>query len=223
MLSACLVTTPGGLSELPAGSLVLLAWMLYDFGANPVYWGSLFNWAFMRRESRYDHHLFWPSPADTPEVRTAMRKPTVQGFASGWWMTVFLLLTVFLVSWDSPVVVPLAVGFIVIGYFSTFGAVFGSRAGVRKIIERSRNQRLAVLRARIDGFEGRFADLSPEEADRLRDLLFLHDKIRDAPVTPSRDRPFVRTAAALVLPTVMFVVTVFGEVSAERVLDAILP
>jgi hypothetical protein len=33
----------------------------------------------------------------------------------------------------------------------------------------------------------------------------------------------MRTAAALILPTIMFVVTVFGEVSAERFLDAILP
>jgi hypothetical protein len=223
MMLACALFTPAALSELPAGTIVLLAWLLYDFGATPVYWGNVFQRAFMAREARYDHQLFWPSPADSPEVHKVMRKTTSQGFAAGLWITVFLVLTVVLVSWDSPLVLPLAVGFVVIGYLSTFGLAFSNRASVRRIIERSRNQRLAVLRHRIDTFESRFADLSPEESEQLRDLLFLHDKIRDAPKTPATARTLVRTAAALILPTIMFVVTVFGEVSAERILDAILP
>lgn len=223
MLLSCAVSTPGDLSELPAGSLVLLAWLLYDFGANPVYWGNVFQRAFMAREARYDHHLFWPSPADSPEVHKVMRKTTNQGFLAGVFITSFLVLTVVLVGWDSPLVLPLAVGFVVIGYLTTIGLAFGNRASVRKIVERGRQQRLAVLQHRIDALEPRFADLSPEEAERLRDLLFLHDKIRDAPTSPTTARTMSRTAAALILPTVVFVITVFGEVSAERFLDSILP
>ncbi|NNC41155.1 MAG: hypothetical protein HKN95_10725 [Acidimicrobiia bacterium] len=223
MLMACVLFTPAALSELQAGTIVLLAWLLYDFGATPVYWGNIVQRAFMAREARYDHQLFWPSPADSPEVHKVMRKTTIQGFIAGGWITVFLVLTVVLVSWDSALVLPLAVGFVVIGYLSTFGLAFSNRASVRRIIERSRNQRLAVLRHRIDTFESRFADLSPEESEHLRDLLFLHDKIRDAPKTPDTARTLARTAAALILPTLMFVVTVFGEVSAERFLDAIVP
>ncbi len=223
MMLACALTAPVALSELPVGSAVLLVWLLFDFGVNTVYYGEVFQWAFMAREARYDHHLFWPSPADSPEVDKVMRKTTNQGFAAGLWITVFLALTVVLVSWESPLVRPLAVGFVVIGYLSTIGLAFSNRASVRKIIERSRHQRLAVLRRRIDALGPRFADLSSEESGRLRDLLFLHDKIRDAPTTPTNARTIMNTAAALILPTIMFVVSVVGEVSAERVLDAIVP
>ena len=67
------------------------------------------------------------------------------------------------------------------------------------------------------------ADLSPQESEELRDLLFLHDKIRDAATHPPRPATALRTAAGLLIPTIAFVITVFGEVSAERLLDAILP
>ncbi len=79
-----------------------------------------------------------------------------------------------------------------------------------------------MLRNRIDTFESRFADPSPEESERLRDLLLLHNTIRDAPTT-STTQSLVRAAAGLIVPTIVFVITVFGEVSAERILDAILP
>ncbi len=223
MLLACVLFTPDALGRLPAGSIVLVAWLLVDFGMAPIYWGNLFNRAFTAREARYDHHLFWPSPADSPEVHKVMRKTTVQGFAAGMYTTFFLVLTVVLVGWDSPLVLPLAVGFVVIGYLTTIGLAFGNRASVRKIIERSRRQRLALFRSRIDAFETRMVDLSPEESAQLRDLLFLHDKIRDAPGSPTGAHTAIRTAAGLLIPTIAFVVTVFGEVSAERLLDAILP
>ena len=83
MLLAGWLFVPDALRELPAGSLVLLAWLLYDFGTTPIYWGVLVNWAFIAREARYDHHLFWPSPADSPEVHKVMRKTTEQGVRQG--------------------------------------------------------------------------------------------------------------------------------------------
>ncbi len=60
------------------------------------------------------------------------------------WTTTFLILTLVLVSWDSPVVLPLAVAFVVIGYLTTIGLTVSNRASVRKIIERSRAQRLTA-------------------------------------------------------------------------------
>ena len=109
MLSACWLVTPTAMSELPAGSIVLLALLLYDFGAFiPV--GNLFDWAFMAREARYDHHLFWPSPADSPEVQKSDAEDDPRGFATGVWITVYLVLTVVLVSWDSPLVLPAGSG-----------------------------------------------------------------------------------------------------------------
>ncbi len=219
MLGAGWLLAPTGMNELPAGSIVLLAFLLYDFGALMVFW-DLFAWAFTARQARYDHDLFWPSPADSPEVRKAMQMWNVRALA--WWITVYLVLTLVLVSWDSPVVVPLAVGFIVIGYLTTIGAAFGDRASVRKIVERVRQQQLEELRQRISPFKSRFTDLSTQESEQLRELLFLHDRIRDAPTT-STTHTLLRAAAGLIVPTIVFAITVFGEVSAERFLDAILP
>jgi len=223
MLGAGWLFAPTGLGDLPAGSIVLLALLLYDFGTLPIWSNTIFNWATMARQARYDHHLFWPSPADSPEVRKVMRRTIGQAFSAAMWITIFLVLTVVLVGWDSPLVLPLAVGFVVIGYLATFALAIRYPASVRKIVERSRQLRLAVLRDRIDAFESRFADLSHEESERLRDLLFLHGEIRDAATTPVHAHTLMRTVAALIVPTIAFVVTVFGEVSAERLLDAILP
>lgn len=223
MVSAGALVAPNALRALPVGSMVLLSWVLYDFGATVVHWGNLFNRAFMAREARFEHRLFWPSPADSPEIEKVMRKTTNQAFIAGWWITVFLVMSVVLVGWDSALVPPLALGFVAIGYLTTLAMALSNRASVRKIIERSRQQRLTVLRHRIDGYESRFAELSAHEAEDLRNLLFLHDRIRDAPAAPPHSRTLLNTAAALVPPTVMFVITVFGEVSAERFLDAILP
>ena len=208
-----------GMDELPAGSVVLLALLLYEFGALMVF-GDFFEWAFAARQARYDHDLFWPSPADSPEVRMAMQMWNVRALV--WWITVYLVLMLVLVSWDSPVVVPLAVGFIVIGYLTTIGAAFGDRASVRKIVERVRQQQLERLRQRINPFKSRYTDLSTQESEQLRELLFLHDRIRDAPTT-STTHSLLRAAAGLIVPTIVFVITVFGEVSAERLLDSILP
>jgi hypothetical protein len=222
MLTASWWLAPAAMGELPVGTIVLLAWLLFDFGATVIFQGVVVQWAFMAREARYDHHLFWPSPADSPEVKKAIRKTTSQGSAAGFWITVILVLTVILVTWDSPLVVPLGAGFILIGYLATFGAALSGRGSVQRIVHRVREQRLRGLRERIDGFEPDYTDLSPQESQQLRDLLFLHDKIRDAPTTPTTTRTVVRTAVGLTIPTIMFLATVFGEVYAERFLDAIL-
>lgn len=223
MLVGAALAPPTGLAGLHAGSTVLLAFLLYDFGTMCVHEGNLANWSFMAREARYDHQLFWPSPADAPEVHKTLHTMSVQVSVAGMWITVFLVLTVVLVSWGSPLVLPLAVGFVVIGYLSTIGTAVSGRASVRRIVDRSRERRLAVLRDRIEAFEPHFGELSHQEAERLRDLLALHTTIRNAPTTPTTARTVLRTAAGLILPTIMFAITVFGEVSAERLLDSLLP
>ena len=223
MLGACWLFAPTALSDLPAGSIVLLALLLYDFGTLPIWSNTVVNWVTMARQARYDHQLFWPSPADSPEVHKAMRRTIGQAFTAGMWITFFLVLTVVLVGWDSPLVPPLAVGFVVIGYLATIVLAVRYPASIRKIIERSRQQRLQGLQRRIDAFGPRYTGLSTQESMELRDLLFLHDRIRDAPATPTTTHTVVRTAAGLLIPTIAFVITVFGEVSAERILDAILP
>jgi hypothetical protein len=218
MLGAGWLFTPTAISELPVGSIVLLAFLLFDFGAGAL--GGLLEWAFAARQARYDHHLFWPSPADSPEVRAAMHALSLQGTA--YWITGVLMLVLVLVSWDSPLVLPLSVGFIGLGYLVVIGSALGSRSSVRKTVERARHQQLDELRERIAPFESRY-DLSRRESEQLRELLFLHDRIRDAPASPSATHTVLRAAAGLILPTIVFVITVLGEVTAERLIDAILP
>ncbi len=220
MLLAGWIYSPSAMAELPAGSIVLLTLVLYDFGtalANPMYE------VFLARQARYDHHLLWISPADSPAVHKALRTTTAMGLVSGMWITVYLLLALVLVSWGSPLVLPLAVGWIVIGYLFNIGLALADRAAIQRIVERARSRRLEGLQQQIEVFEPRYATLSRQESSQLRDLLLLHDTIRDAPTTPTATHTVMHAMAGLIVPTVLFVVTVLGEVYAERIFDAILP
>jgi hypothetical protein len=223
MLSSTWLVSPTAMNELPVGSIVLLAVMLFDFGAMNIYGGTLGNLVFIARQARYDYVLFWPSPADSPEVQTAIRKTNTQGFVTGMWFTIFLVLTIVLVSWDSPLVLPLGAGFIVIGYFVQFAAALRNRANIQKIVQRARERYLLGLRSRIEEFRSSYTHLSHDESEQLQDLLFLHDRIRDAPTTPTKTRTVIHTAVGLIIPTILFIATVFGEVYAERIFDTILP
>ncbi len=220
MLLACQLLAPIGLSELHAGSLVLLLLLLFDFGASTVSPSSSAMWV---REARYDHRLFWPSPADSPEVQRSMSTARFFGRNTAMWATLHLVLVVVLVSWDSQLVVPLSAGYIVIGYLYTFASAAVVRSAIQTIVTRSRNRRLERLRRRIEALEDHFEDLSADESEQAQRLIDLHNAIRDAPTTPTSPRTVVRSAAALIVPTIVFIITVFGEVSAERMIDAILP
>jgi hypothetical protein len=222
VLLACWVFTPSAMSELPAGSIVLLTFLLLAFG-EAIVLGSIFLPAFLAREARYDHHLFWPSPVDSPQVKKSLRMGADIGFITGIWITIYLALVVVLVSWDSPMVVPLAMGFVLIGYGTVVVGTLMSRGSIHRIVERTRDKWLAVLQHRIDAFGPLVTDLSAQESERLRQLIDLHNTIRDAPTTPTTTRTVMHTAVGLVIPSIMFFITVFGEVYVERFLDAILP
>ena len=120
-------------------------------------------------------------------------------------------------------VLPLAVGFIVIGYLTTISVALINRTSIQKIVERSRELWLTPLQARIDGFGRPVPDMSGEESTRLRESIDLHNLICDAPSTPTTTRTLMYTAVGLIITALMFLVTVLGEVYAERFLDAIPP
>lgn len=221
MLLACLVVAPEGFRELPAGSIAMLAILLYDFGET-TFW-NLFSWPFIVRKARYDHHLFWASPVDSSPVQQEIRVWATMQSVLGISVTLFLVLTVVLVTWDSPLVLPLAAGFIVMGYMTTFGTMAGLRGSVRRIVTRIRDRNLAALQRRIDAYGPRVSDLSAEEAEQVQHLISLHHTIRDSPITPRSRRTFLHAASALVIPTILFFLTVFSEVYAERILDTVLP
>lgn len=216
-----LAVAPEGVAALPIGSLVVLALLLYDFGE--LAFENLFSVALMTRESRYEHRLFWPSPVDSVEVRAELRVWATMQFMIGVGVTLSLVLALILVSFDSPLVLPLAGGFVVWGYITTLVSMVGVRSSIGRIATRTRDANLALLQAELDRYRDRFASLSTEEASEVEHLLTLHAAIQDAPTTPRASRAFAHAAVALVIPTAMFVLTVFGEVIAERILDALLP
>lgn len=219
-LGSAWLLMPDALSRVAAGTLVLIAIILFDFGSVTV---TPVEWALMTREARYDHDLFWASPADSPEVETAVSTYTGFAWATGLWMTFYMILTIVLVSWSSPLVLPIAAGFTVFGYATVIVTTFGIRASVQKIVLRARERQLAPLRERIAALDPRTADLSVGESEQLHRLLDLYASIRDAPVAISASHALLHTAAGLLVPTVMFFISVSGEVYAERILDSILP
>lgn len=217
---AAWIFLPDELGGLAAGTIVLLVIVLIDFGSITV---TPVEWMLISREARYEHDLFWVSPADSPEVGRAMSTSTGFGVATGVWMTIYMVMTVVLVTWTSPLVLPLAGAFIVFGYLTVIVSTIGIRGSIRQIVRRARERRLAPLRERIAVFEPRSAELSPPESARLRDLLDLYSSIRDAPTSPAASHSLLNTAAALIVPAIVFVVSVSGEVYAERIFDTFLP
>ncbi len=223
ILLASALMAPTAFDDLPAGSVVLLALLLYDLSETIVYSGNLVDVPLFSREASYDHTLFWPSPVDSPEVRGVMQILTIAPLWFGLVITIYLALAVVLVSWGSPLVVPLAVGLGAVGYLVTIYSTLRHRASIRRIVTRARDRHLERLQSEINQFRSRYTRLSSDESERLRGLIDLHNTIRDAPATPSTTFALSRAAAGLIVPTIMFVITIFGEVSAERILDAILP
>lgn len=211
---------PDAFGQVAAGTIVLVAMTLLEFGSVTV---TPVDWALITRESRYDHDLFWASPADSPEVSAAMSTNTGFGFLTGLWMTFYMILTIMLVGWRSPLVLPIAAGFTVFGYITVILTTFGIRGSIERIVERARERQLAPLRRRIADLEPRSADLSAADAEQLRNLLEVYSAIRDAPGARSATHTLLHTAAGLLVPTIMFLISVSGEVYAERILDTILP
>lgn len=152
-----------------------------------------------------------------------MRGWATMQFLVGVGVTLSLVVAVLLVGLESPLVPPLAAGFVGWGYATTFASMVGVRASVRTIVAKARDRNLAALQRRIDAYGPPFAERTPTDASRVEHLVALHRAIREAPTSPSASRTLLHTMVALLIPTAMFVVSVFGEVMAERVLDALVP
>jgi hypothetical protein len=220
ILLACFLVTPEGMGELPAGSIVLLATLLYEVGE--LAFISLFYVPFIAREATFDHRLFWLDPVNSSEVRDEMRAWAQFELARGVITTITLALAVVLVSPTSPVLLPLAAGLTLMGYVTTFASMAAVRSGVRKIVQRVRDRHLTLLQDRIDSYSPRFGELAAAESEELEHLIALYNSLRDAPSSPKRTESLGHAVVALIVPTVMFVITVFGEVYAERFLERFL-
>ncbi len=221
ILFACALLAPSAFRDLPVGSVGMLVFVLYDFGEMTSW--NVFGWPFLVREARYDHRLFWKSPVDSAEVQATIAAWATMQLTLGISVTAHVALGVTLVAWNSPLLVPLALGLVVFGYVTTIGTMIGVRTSVRRIADRIRSRHLGTIQSLIDPYGARLSDLSPEDRAQLANLVALHDSVRNAPTSPRSSRTLLPAATALMIPTAMFVLTVFGEVYAERILDRILP
>lgn len=221
MASFALVA-PSALSELDVGSAVLLGIVAYELGEFvALYIGFLP--AFLAKLARSEHRLFWLSPLDSDPVRRTLHSAGINYGLVGLAVTQYVVLSAFLVSVDSALLVPVAGTFTVIGYVAVGVAVVQTRRAARTIASRVRDRHLRALEDRIDGFGSRLGSLSPTEGDELRHLVETYRAVREMPTNPSRSETFGHAAVALVIPTLGFFLAVMSEVYAERLLDTLLP
>jgi hypothetical protein len=221
ILTGCWSASPEGMRALPAGSIAVLAMLLYDLGEITVI--AVVGSVFGRRQASCDHRLFWLDPANTLEVQQQMRVTVLGTVWFGLQATVALVLAIVLVSPSSSVVLPLAIGITLIGYATILTTMIDERSSIMRIIRRSRDRHLTILQERLAAYEPDSGKPVPPESGDLDRLIVQYNALRDTSTSLRWTRSLGQTVMALLVPTLMFIITVFGEVSAERLLERILP
>ncbi|MGZ6807703.1 MAG: hypothetical protein ACXVGG_13915, partial [Mycobacteriaceae bacterium] len=195
--------------------------ILYEVGELAFF--SLYHWLAFRLDAKVAHRLPWFSPVDSMAVQSDLRAFEETEFARGLAITVYLAMTVVLLSLASPLLVPIAVAVIVTGYITTFVSITAMRADIREIVRRVQEDHLALLRARIASFGTRPSELSSEELEQVQRLIAVYNVTRDAPTSPSRKQSLSHAVQGLAIPTVTFLAAVFAQEYAGRILDQLLP
>lgn len=221
LLFACFLAAPEGVRELPIGSVAMLALLFYEIG-EVAFW-SLYSLPYFRRQGNFEHNLFWASPVDSMAVQKELRAWAIAQNGAGIMVTIYLVLALVIVSLDSPLLLPVALGVVVTGYLTTFVSMVAVRSAVRRIVQRIRDEQLAVLQQRLGAYGTRAGELTSREADDVSKLLTLHHLIRDTPTSPRSAQTLVHAVTALLVPTLAFLIAVLSEVYAERLLDQLLP
>jgi hypothetical protein len=90
-------------------------------------------------------------------------------------------------------------------------------------VRHTRDATLDRLRRRIDSFDPRLEDLTPQESEQLQGLIATYAAVRAAPTGPSGAETFGHAVTALAIPALAFFLAVMSEVYAERLLNQLLP
>ena len=223
VLAACALLAPGELRAVHVGSLALLAVVLYDFGEAVVV-SVLVIAPFALKEAHYPHRLSWLSPLDSPPVQQMVHAWGHAMVLLGWSTALYFVLAVVLLEPDSitALLAPIA-GFALVALMVTVGGLVAIRSGVRSIVRLTRDQTLQRLQQRIDEYEPRLEELTPDQWRQLEGLIATYQAARDAPTSPSGEQTLGRALGALAIPTVGFLLAVLAEVYAERLLDQVMP
>lgn len=221
-LIAFALWAPASFDALSVGSVVLLGILAFDLGQFGYLYLS-FMPGFVARLTRADHRLFWLSPLDSPPVRRMLHATGVAVSTVGWMITIYIVMSVPLVSLDSSLLLPVVTTFTVFGYVAVAVCLLSIRRGIRRLSAHVRDRHLAVLQDRIDGYGQRLGSLTPAENDELRHLVETYRAVREMPTSPSTSETLGHAAKALLIPTLGFFLAVMSEVYAERLLDTLLP
>lgn len=222
ILVAIALVAPDDVRTMHPGSLAMAVLVLWEFGEERAM--RFLYFGIYAHESRYPHRLSWMSPADSPPVQGLLelwRKLTVVN-AIG--LTIDFVFVVLLVSPDSltALLAPIT-GFALAALLLDTASLLTVRRSAQRLVEDARDATLDRLRRRIDEFEPRLPDLSPQELDQLRGFMATYAAVRDAPSGLSGSETVGHALRALAIPGVAFFIAVMVEVYAERLLDQFLP
>jgi hypothetical protein len=221
-LGAFVLVAPSAFAELPAGSKVLLGILAYELGEFAyLYIG--FMPAFLAQLARSEHRLFWLNPVQSEPVQRTLHSAGVNLGFVGLAVTEYIALSIYLVSLDSALLIPVAGIFTVVGYVAVGVCLVTMRQAVRTIATQVRARHLRVLEHRIEAFGERLGSLTPAENDELRHLVETYRVVGEVPTSPSTSETVGHAAKALLIPTLGFLLAVMSEVYAERFLDQLLP
>lgn len=222
VLAAAALVAPDDFRALHPGSLALLAYILYEYGESASM--RIIFFTFYVKESRYLHRLSWHNPFDSPPIQILLGIWRGTSFGGGIMATMAFVIAVILIGPGSltALLAPIA-GLALVSFVLDTVSVLSARRSVQRIVRHTRDATLDRLRRRIDTFEPRLEDLTPQESEQLRNLMATYAAVRAAPTGPSGSETLGHALTALAIPALAFFLAVMAEVYAERFLDQLLP
>jgi hypothetical protein len=175
--------------------------------------------SYVLRECNYDTYRL--SPLDSVAMRRTIRGSSQLGLLVSVVATMFICGFVVLLG-DRPIMVT-QVGLLLLGlaYVATLAGVLLPRLAIKSIVQAQKEQALVPLQRRIEALAARVGELTDEQYTKLKRLKEAHDTIRDATEEVLPLRALGRLAGALILPTLTFVGSRFGETILQRLLHQI--
>lgn len=158
-----------------------------------------------------DYEVYRLSPLDSVAMRRAMRGSTQIGLIVSLVATLFIVGFVVLLE-DRPIMVS-RVGLLLLGlaYLATLAGLLMPRLAIKSIVLKEKESELLPLQNHLDSLVKRARELNEDGYKELKRLKETHDAIRDANEEVLPLRAIGRLAGALILPTMTFLFTRFGE------------
>ena len=211
----------GALGELPIGSLVLLAMILYQTGE--IVSGSLIMIPVARLEASCAFRTYWRSPVDSPWIQESDEGQKKSEFIRGLAVTGLLVPVLILLLPGSDVLVPAAVAVVSAGYVAILVSAIGTRIFLQRIVKEAKAARMEAIQRRIDAFDPLLLELTEQEFTELERLAKVSDMIRDSPTRLRMMGTVTRVLGSVIIPTIGFVVTVILNQYAGQAFEKVLP